>query len=159
MIQKKDFYIDNINVYNDNNVLLSKGDDCYFLVSNDVDYHVKLLFSGHIESERWAGGMTKTFVIRPIECFSSIEDQRRYLYHKPFTVQRSANSSYVRRVFNVFTDSDPSKWSSIYFRVNSFFTRPYSQKGHDSITTLLKEYHDFIVKDLSSRIDDITKTK
>lgn len=155
MISKKNFHIEHIAVFSDEYKMLNSGDKCYFLVSNDCDYHIKMLFYGEIVFEKWSSGMTKTFIIKPLDCISTQEIQEKYLFRKPFTILKNPGNLYIRQTFNPFTSADPSKWVDVFFKVNSFFVREYSQKGLDSIKQLMADYKEFTIKDLQSRINDL----
>ena len=157
MISKKDFHTEYISVFNDNKKMLDVGDKCYFLFSNDIDYHIKMVFSGEIVWDKMSAWMTKTFVIKPIECLSSQAIQDKYLIHKPFTCQNKPESTYIRKTFNPFTSSDPSKWVNTYFRTNSFFVREYNQEGLNSIKQILLEYNNFVLKDLNQKIKELSE--
>ena len=140
-----------INLYSEENPILTINDDCYFLFTNTLDYHRPLIGRGIIVDDKFDDGMNKTYYIRLLEIIETpkiIADfvTNNFLFVTPY--EKETGIINCRRSSKIIENFD---FNINLFSIEGFFIR----KSIEIITELRKEYTSMVRKDILKQIQDI----
>ncbi len=138
-----------INLYSEENPILEKNDNCYFMFTNNNDYHRPLIARGIIVQDKFTDGMNKTYHIRLLDILESPKTISDFIFNKPFTVYPYSNNFLsTKRLVQLGETFD---FSTNLFKITAFFVRTTEQK----IIDLRKEYITVIRQDVLKQLKDI----
>lgn len=142
-----------INLYSENNPILSADDECYFLFTNIIDIHRPLIGRGKIVSDIFSDGLNKIYFIELLEVIESPYIINKFINNKIFllTPVDSENLKYQKQqILNSQTFSKDFLSKNL-FKIEASFVR----NNIDKINDLRKMYVSIIKKDLQNQIKDI----
>jgi hypothetical protein len=137
-----------INLYSKENPILEKDDSCFFLFSNDIDYHRPLIGRGVIVEDKFTDGMSKVYFIKLVEILESPKTINDFIYGKQFTIFPISEVLHNKKLIQVTANFEFNK---ISFKIDAFFVR----KTIELITELRKEYISILRKDILKQLKDI----
>lgn len=129
-----------INLYSDENPILSVGDKCFFLFTNIIDYHRPIIGEGIIINDKFKDGLNKLYFIELIDIYELPIIINRFVYNKQFIMHPKTI---------IFHEKLNLKQN--LFPVEAFFIRDSIEK----IKTLRTEYINLIKTDLLNSLKDI----
>jgi len=140
-----------INLYSEENPILTKNDDCYFLFINTLDYHRPLVGRGIIIDDKFDDGMNKTYYIRLLEIIETPVIISKFITNNNIFVTPYDPETGVittRRSTKIIENFD---FSYNLFSIEGFFIR----KTLDNLIELRKEYTAMVRQDILKQIQDI----
>lgn len=137
-----------INLYSKDNPILEAGNNCYFLFSNDIDYHRPLIAKGTINSDNFSDGMSKNYYIKLTEILESQKVINEFLINKQISLYSPFDTLYRSKLTRITHNFDFSKF---VIKVDSFFVRLTEEK----ITELRNDYISILKKDILKQLKDI----
>lgn len=148
-------YVNNefINLYSDENPILGQSEYCYFLITNNNDYHRPLICKGLIVGDKFTDGMNKIYYIMCTDILESPNIINDFFIGKTFqTVIYDYEKDFIKSGKNmIFNYNSEILFRENLFPVEAFFVR----KSLEKISVLRKEYISIIRRDLFKQISDI----
>ena len=148
-------YVNNefINLYTDDNPIIEKNEICYFLLTNNLDFHRPLICKGFIISDKFNDGMNKTYFIMCTEILETPAIIEKFFNGKAFkTITYDSENLIIKSgKTTIFPEIDENLFIENLFSIESFFVR----NTYEKISSLRKEYIDIIKNDLINQITDI----
>jgi hypothetical protein len=138
-----------INLYSKDNPILETDDQCFFLISNAIDYHRPLICQGIIMDDKFTDGMNKAYWIKYLNILEVPTIISEFFFGKSFFMN-VFNEGIVgnRRLVQIGSGFN---FTNNLFKIESFFIR----KSEEEIIKLRDEYILVIKKDLLKMIKDI----
>lgn len=144
-----------INLYSEDNPILSIDDECFFLFTNVIDVHRPLIGRGKIHSDMFSDGLNKIYFIELLEIIESPFIIKKFINDKIFllTPIDSENLKYQKQ--QILNSQNISKdfLSKNLFKIEASFVRNTLEK----ISDLRKMYVSIIKRDFQSQIKDINE--
>ena len=137
-----------INLYSDENPILETDDICYFLFTNDVDYHRPLIGKGVIVHDVFTDGMNKDYYIKLIEIFESPKVINDFINGKPFNLFQFNAVVKTKKLVQINPNFN---FENFVFKIDAFFIR----KTLEQISNLRKSYIIILRKDINKQLSDI----
>lgn len=141
-----------INLYSEENPILTSGEKCYFLFSNIFDIHRPLIGYGLIREDYFTDSLNKTYYIELIQITESQTIIDKFL-SKPVFLNQYKNQVITKsQKIHTLNKSLPDNFYKLnLFKIESFFIR----KTFEQIVTLREEFVQVIKEDLYRQIDEI----
>jgi len=152
---KPDFgFIDGefINLYSEENPIMNTGEKCYFLFTNDVDYHRPLMAHGTIMDEEFSNGMNKIYYIKLEEFLETNTTISEFVTNKSFSSHPIVDDN-VQPTRKLILAAKGFDFKTVSIKVEAFFARNTEEK----IRELRKYYIELIRKDIVKQLADIDK--
>lgn len=137
-----------INLYSKENPILETDDICYFLFTNNIDYHRPLVGRGIIIEDKFSDGMHKVYYVRLYEIIENPNIINEFVNGKPFIVFPFSTSIHNRKLIQVTPNFSFQK---NLFKIDAFFIR----KTEEKINELRQEYIQVLRKDVAKQLKDI----
>ena len=147
-----------INLYSKENPILDAGDICYFLFTNNMDYHRPLVGRGTIIEDRFTDGLNKVYFIQIIEIIESPKIISEFFLDQTFQIypwfpeakfaKRTNEGMHNKKYVNISKHFD---FKTNLFKIEAFFVRTTEEK----IKQLRTEYISIIKKDIVKQLSDI----
>lgn len=139
-----------INFYSEDNPILSKGDKCYALLLNTIDYHAPVIIRCEITDEYFLNTIDKYYYVKILGFNDSPHILDRFFFNCEHWVHPVIHGTIqkTRQLANVRDKTDLTK---LRFKVHCFYVR----KDYDPVIKLRKEYCDEIVKDIEQMATEI----
>lgn len=173
-IEGNQIFTEFINLYSEDNLILSDGDECLFLLTNINDYFLPIICQGKIIHSVYTEGMTKTHFIEFKQFFDKEELIRLAMYDKAFEIYiMKHNQMYkmkrvvmiTKKLFDANSSNNYFNQNDSYYRlfpVNSFFVRGYRtgdtehfKKQLSNIQQLRDEYFQYLKDDFTKNYEKI----
>ena len=138
-----------INLYTEENPILTTHDECFFMLSNTHDYHLPLIGRGTIRSDKFTDGMNKHYYVEIQEIIETKFIVEKFIYNKPFVVQAWDGTNIGARKTVLFGQG--TDLTKVVIRLEGFFVRNSEEK----IKALRKEYISVLKKDIVIQLQDI----
>lgn len=152
-----------INLYDDDNLILNDEDECFFLLTNLVDYHLPIVCRGIVRSFEFSEGMSKNYYIEFQEFMDPYDVVKPSLINKHYYVYSFKHGELVkqsRRLTYLTDNSFKPEYFNLrvhnkrVFCINSFFVRGFrtNDEKHkmeqlENIKKFRAEYLEYIYKD------------
>lgn len=142
-----------INIYSAENAMLDKGEMCYFLLTNNEDYHMPLIAYGEIVDEKFTDGMNKIYFIKLLNFCEVPKIIGDFVNNKPFNTYQFIDGILTnsKRLILAHPDFD---FENNVFRIDSFFVRNTEEKAINLRTDYIKSVREDILNMLKD-IDTI----
>jgi hypothetical protein len=138
-----------INLYSQENPILEELDICYFLFTNNIDYHRPLIAKGLIMEDKFTDGMNKLYCIRLLEIMETPKVILDFVISKPFIIfPYNNNILATKRLIQI---NESFNFNEYVFKIPAFFVRTNEEK----IIELRNEYISVIKKDILKQLHDI----
>lgn len=141
-----------INLYSKENQILNINDNCYFLLTNTIDYHRPIICYGQIIDDKFTDGLNKVYFIQLNEVLESLDIVNKFFMHKTFNIYPYENSILKNKKLIQITEEFQNKQT--LFKIEAFFVRDNLQK----IIELKDFYSNIIKSDLNRMLSDIDST-
>ncbi len=140
-----------INLYSEENPILSIGDGTYFLFNNLIDIHIPVIGYGIVEYDKFISGMDKIYHIKLLKIHSPKDVIEKFVYNRPFKIINKGKSKIdlIKR----YNNQNQLKSDNNIFEINCFFCR----KEYKDILLLQQEYIKIIKSDLEKQINEINE--
>lgn len=139
-----------INLYSEENPILESGEECFFLLFNERDYHIPIIARGIIIADEFVDGFNKQYDIRMLEFLSSPKIINKYVMRNTFVCYPMLDSNKILTKKTVQI-SPKFNFEKYLFRIEAFFVR----KDLDEIQKLYTEFVEYLKKDLNKMISEI----
>ena len=138
-----------INLYSLDNPILEETDICYFLFTNNLDYHRPLVAKGMIVEDKFTDGMNKLYCIKLMEILETPQIIFDFVIKKPFILYPNNNGIITtKRLIQI---DEKFNFNEFVFKIPAFFVRITESK----IIELRNEYISIIKKDILKQLHDI----
>lgn len=138
-----------INLYSEENPILTTGEECFFMFNNTHDYHLPLIGRGMIRSDKYTDGMNKLYYIEIQEIIETKAIVERHIYNKPFAIHAWDGTNIGAKKTVLFGQG--TDLTKIVIKLEAFFVRNSEEK----IRELRKPYINQIKKDILVQLQDI----
>lgn len=141
-----------INLYSDDNPIITTNDFCYFLFWNNMDYHKPLIAKGIIIEDKFIDGMNKLYSIKLLEILETPKTIKDFVIDKSFFIfPNDEKEGYVSITKRLLYVNEIFDFSKFVFKVPAFFVRITEEK----IQELRTEYVAVLKRDIMRQLKEI----
>jgi len=139
-----------INLYSKENPIMNINESCYFLFTNNNDYHRPMVAKGIIVDDKFTDGVNKVYYIVIQELLESPKVIQEFFNECMFNLFPYSNDdkNHIKKLTQINRKFD---LKANAFKIESFFVRNTEEK----ILELRKEYISIIRKDILKQLADI----
>lgn len=148
-----------INIYSADNPILNINDECYFLFTNNQDYHKLLIGKGIVYHDTINDGMNKVYYVKLHEIIETPKTIKTFVNKKQFLLYKininklkgidKKNIGYNVKYINDETDKE--FLDNNLFKIDGFFIR----ETLNNIIELKKDFNKVIIMDLQNQMKDL----
>ncbi|MCK9417698.1 hypothetical protein M0Q97_13730 [Candidatus Dojkabacteria bacterium] len=138
-----------INLYSKDNPILNSGDSCYFLMTNNSDYHRPLICKGNIIMDLFSDGLNKDYYIELTEILETPKVKCEFVLGAQFTIFPYIDEVLLNRKLIVINEN--TNFNKNLFKIEAFFIR----NNYEKIVDLRNEYIKIIKSEMLKQISEI----
>jgi len=134
-----------INLFSEDNPILSVGNKCFFIFNNIHNIHIPLIGYGEVVNDKFTNGMDKIYAIKLLKIHNNDFIVNNHVINNTFNVCGLRGELFKK---NRNVKLNTLNWKNSIYNINCFFVRTSLM----NINNLHSDYVNIIKEDLNKQI-------